>query len=106
MLSTSSPSRQASWLVFLSGMTYVVILIPHLWGPPAHFVVVVVFWLAWLVVVVVVENLLAYFSILLHHHFGYFCVPDILHFDYCFLRDITITIFGRSHQFLTLFTIK
>jgi len=80
MLSTSSPSRQASWLVFLSGMTYAVILIPHLWGPPAHLVAVVVFWLTWMVVVVVVENMLAYFAILLHHHFGYCHVPDFLCF--------------------------
>jgi len=59
-------------------MTYAVILIPCLWGPPAHFVAVVVFWLSWLVVVMVVENPLAYFSILLDHHFGYCCVPDFL----------------------------
>jgi len=64
------------------------------------------FWLTWLVVVVAVENSLAYFSILLHHHFSYCHVPDFLHFDYCFLSDITITLFGRSCQFLTSFSVK
>jgi len=94
------------WLVFFSGMTCAVILIPHLWGPPAYSVVVIVFWLAWLVVVVVVGNSLVYFSILLHHHFGYCCVPDFLHFDYCFLCDITVTLFGGSCQFLMFFSVK
>ena len=67
-------------------MTYAVILIPWLWGPPIHllwccfFVVLLLV----VVVVVVVGSVSLFFSTLFHHHFGYFQCPDFLCFDYHF----------------------
>ena len=90
---TSSPSRRASWLVFFTRTTYVVILILWLRGLPVHLAAVLFLFFCWWQWWWLLESVSLFFSTPFHHHFSYFWCPDF----YILITTFFVTSWQRLH---------